>query len=124
LAVPAIFQLYWPTVTARELISAVADLACTASLGHSVTTAAKPPIRMPKGLGTLPLRRTGAVVNPIEKVMVRRSALLTPVMAEVALVLVLWATGSSLQSLWITPFIIFVLWIAIQLGHGHRRHCA
>jgi hypothetical protein len=43
-----------------------------------------------------------------------------------ALVLVLWATGSSLPSLWITPVIIFVLWIAIQsgLGYRHRHHGA
>jgi hypothetical protein len=35
----------------------------------------------------------------------------------------LWATGSSLPSLWITPVIIFVVWIAIQLGLKSRhRH--
>ena len=44
----------------------------------------------------------------------------------VALVLVLWATGSSIQLLWITPVIIFVAWIAIQLGlrYRHRHHTA
>jgi hypothetical protein len=44
----------------------------------------------------------------------------------VALVLVLWATGSPLPSLWITPVIIVVLWIAIQfgLGYRHRHHGA
>jgi hypothetical protein len=36
--------------------------------------------------------------------------------AAASLVLVLWAAGSAVQSLWITPVIIFVLWIAIQLG--------
>jgi hypothetical protein len=39
----------------------------------------------------------------------------------VGLVLVLWASGSALQSLWITPVIIVILWIAIQLGLGYRR---
>ena len=67
-------------------------------------------------------------MNPIEKVMVKRSTLfkLAVAVAVAALVLVLWATGSSLPSLWITPVIIFVLWIAIQLGLGyrHRRHGA
>jgi hypothetical protein len=47
-------------------------------------------------------------------------------LAVVALVLVLWATGSPLPSLWITPVIIVLLWIAIQLGLGyrHRHHGA
>jgi hypothetical protein len=62
-------------------------------------------------------------MNPIEQVMVKRSAHFTLALAVVALVLLLWALGSSIQSLWITPVIIFVLWIAIQLGLGYRhRH--
>jgi ABC-type transport system involved in cytochrome c biogenesis permease subunit len=60
-------------------------------------------------------------MNPIEKVMVNRSTLFKVAMAVAALVLVLWATGTSLPSLWITPVIIFVLWVAIQLGLGYRR---
>jgi hypothetical protein len=60
-------------------------------------------------------------MNPIEKVMVNRSTHYKLALAVVALVLVLWATGSSLPSLWITPVIIFALWIAIQLGLGYRR---
>jgi len=60
-------------------------------------------------------------MNPIEKVMVKRSSNFKLAAAVVALVLVLWATGSSLPSLWITSVIIFVLWIAIQLGLGYRR---
>jgi hypothetical protein len=65
-------------------------------------------------------------MDPIEKVIVKRSTLFKLVAAVVALVLVLWATGSSLPSLWITPVVIFVLWIAIQLGLGyrHRHHGA
>ena len=55
-------------------------------------------------------------MNPIEKVMVKRNTLFKLAVAVVALVLVLWATGSSLPSLWITPVIIFVLWIAIKLS--------
>jgi hypothetical protein len=65
-------------------------------------------------------------MNPIEKVMVNRSSQFKLAVAVALLVLVLWATGSAVQSLWITPLVIFVLWIAIQLGLGyrHRRHGA
>ena len=62
-------------------------------------------------------------MNPIEKVMVERSTHFKLALAVAALVLVLWATGSSLPSLWITPVIIFVAWIAIRLGLKSRhRH--
>ena len=65
-------------------------------------------------------------MNPIEKVMVNRSSGVKLVLAVAALVLVLWAAGSPLPSLWITPVIIFVLWIAIGLGreYRHRRRAA
>jgi O-antigen ligase len=65
-------------------------------------------------------------MNQIEKVMARRSSHFKLAVAVLALVLVLWATGSAIQSLWIAPLIIVVLWIAIQLGLGyrHRRHGA
>ena len=65
-------------------------------------------------------------MNPIEKVMVNRSPQFKLAVAVALLVLVLWATGSAVQSLWITPLVIVVLWIAIQLGLGyrHRRHGA
>ena len=65
-------------------------------------------------------------MNPVEKVMVKRSTLFELTVAVGALVLVLWATGSSLPSLWITPVLIFVLWIAIRfgLGYRHRHHGA
>ena len=65
-------------------------------------------------------------MNPVEKVMVKRSTLFKLAAAVAALVLVLWATGSSLSSLWITPVIIFALWIAVQLGlkYRHRQHSA
>jgi hypothetical protein len=62
-------------------------------------------------------------MNPIENVMVRRSSHVKLALAVVALVLVLWAAGSPLPSLWIAPVLIAVLWIAIQLGLGYRhRH--
>jgi fatty acid desaturase len=62
-----------------------------------------------------------AAMNPIEKVMARRSRHFK--VAVAALVLALWASGSSVQSLWLTPVIVFVLWVAIQLGRGyHDRH--
>jgi hypothetical protein len=69
-------------------------------------------------------RKLEAVMNPIEKVMVNRSQHFK--VAVAVLVLVLWASGSPVQSLWLTPVIIFVLWIAIQLGWGyhHRHHAA
>lgn len=41
--------------------------------------------------------------------------------AVLVLVLVLWATGSAIQSLWITPLVIVVLWVVIQLGLGYRH---
>ncbi|MGP7998913.1 MAG: hypothetical protein ACLPKI_16585 [Streptosporangiaceae bacterium] len=65
-------------------------------------------------------------MNPIEKVMVSRSSFFKLAVAVAALVLVLWATGSSIPWLWITPVIIFVLWIAIQLGlrYRHWHHAA
>jgi hypothetical protein len=65
-------------------------------------------------------------MNPVENVMVQRSSHVKLALAVVALVLVLWATGSPLPSLWITPVIIVVLWIAIQfgLGYRHRHHGA
>ena len=65
-------------------------------------------------------------MNPIEQVMVSRSSHLKLALAVAALVLVLWVTGSSIQSLWITPVIIVVAWIAIQLGlrYRHRHHAA
>ena len=65
-------------------------------------------------------------MNPVEKVMVKRSTLFKLAAAVAALVLVLWATGSSLLSLWIIPVIIFALWIAVQLGlkYRHRQHSA
>ena len=65
-------------------------------------------------------------MNPIEKVMVKRSSHVKLAVAVAALVLVLWAAGSSLPSLWIAPVVIFVLWIAMQLGLGyrHRHHGA
>ena len=63
-------------------------------------------------------------MNPIEQVMVSRSSHLKLALAVAALVLVLWVTGSSIQSLWITPVIIFVAWIAVRLGLRYRHHGA
>ena len=63
-------------------------------------------------------------MNPIEKVMTKRSTSFKVALAVVALLLVLWATGSSIGSIWLIPAIVFVLWTAIQLSlrfrHGHR----
>lgn len=58
---------------------------------------------------------------PIEKVMASRSSHVKLAVAVTLLVVVLWATGSAIQSLSVTPVIIVVLWTAIQLGIGYRR---
>jgi hypothetical protein len=66
-------------------------------------------------------------MNPIEKVMVNRSQhfKVAVAVAVAVLILVLWASGSPVQSLCLTPLIVFVLWIAIQLGLSyHNRHHA
>ena len=65
-------------------------------------------------------------MNPVEKVMVKRSTPVKLAAAVAALVLVLWATGSPLLSLWIIPVVIAALWIAVQLGlrYRHRQHSA
>jgi hypothetical protein len=64
-------------------------------------------------------------MNPTEKVTIRRSQHFKVAVAVAVLMLVLWASGSPAQSLWLTPVIIFVLWVAIQLGRGyHDRHHA
>jgi O-antigen ligase len=65
-------------------------------------------------------------MNPVEKVMTKRSSHFKLAVATVVVVLVLWVTGSSTQSLWMAPIIIFVLWIALQLGlaYRHRHHAA
>jgi hypothetical protein len=60
-------------------------------------------------------------MNTVEKVMVNRSSHVKLAAAVVLLVLVLWATGSPIQALWMTPIIICGLWIAIQLGFGYHR---
>jgi hypothetical protein len=59
-------------------------------------------------------------MNPIERVMVNRTSHLKLALAVVALVLILWASGSSLSSLWITPVIIFVLWAILQISLSYR----
>ena len=71
-------------------------------------------------------RKPEAVMNPTGKVMVNRSQHFKVAVAVAVLVLVLWASGSPVQSLWLTPVIVFVLWVAIQLGRGYhdRRHAA
>jgi hypothetical protein len=64
-------------------------------------------------------------MNPIEKVMVRRSSHVKLALAVAALVLVLWVTGAPVQSLWITAVIILAAWAGIQLWLRYRyRHRA
>jgi O-antigen ligase len=61
-------------------------------------------------------------MNPIEKVMTKRSTRFKVALAVAVLVLVLWLTGSSLQSLWVTPVVVIVLWIAVQSGMRYRHN--
>lgn len=62
-------------------------------------------------------------MNPIEKVMINRRSNAKLAFAVLALELVLWATGSSNQTLWITPVTILVLWVVLRLALKYRnRH--
>jgi hypothetical protein len=61
-------------------------------------------------------------MNPIEKVMTKRSTHFKVALAVAVLVLVLWLTGSSLQSLWVTPMVVIALWIAVQSGMRYRHN--
>jgi hypothetical protein len=63
-------------------------------------------------------------MNPIEKVMTKRSTEFKVVLAVVALVVVLLATGSSVGSVWPIPVIVVVLWITIQQSLRYRHHRA
>jgi hypothetical protein len=65
-------------------------------------------------------------MNPIQRLLAPRSSLFKLALALAALVLVLWAVGSSLASLWITPVVVLGFWIAMQTGrrYAHRRHGA
>ena len=60
-------------------------------------------------------------MNSIEEVMSPRSSTFKLLVAVAALTLVLWVSGAAVQSLWLTPVIILVAWIAVQLGLGYRR---
>jgi O-antigen ligase len=62
-------------------------------------------------------------MHRIEKVMTKRATTFKVAVAVVALLLVLWATGSTIGSIWMIPVIVFVLWIAIQLAlRFNHRH--
>lgn len=62
-------------------------------------------------------------LNPIEKVMIARSTTFKLTVAVALLVVVLWLSGSPIQSLWMTPVIILTVWIGIQVALWSRgRH--
>jgi dolichol kinase len=63
-------------------------------------------------------------MNPIEKVMTKRSTESKVVLAVAALVVLLLATGSSVGSVWPIPVIVVVLWITIQQSLRYRHHRA
>jgi len=62
-------------------------------------------------------------MNPIEKVMTKRSTQFKVVLAVAVLVVLLLATGSSVGSVWPIPVIVVVLWFTLQRGlhYGHHR---
>ncbi len=53
-------------------------------------------------------------MNPIERAMTNRSTAFKAVLAVAALLVILWATGSSFGSLWPIPVIVLVLWLVMQ----------
>ena len=63
-------------------------------------------------------------MNPIEKVMTKRSTESKVVLAVAALVVLLLATGSSVGAVWPIPVIVAVLWITFHQALRHRHHRA
>ncbi|MGO9959338.1 MAG: hypothetical protein ACLP50_25760 [Solirubrobacteraceae bacterium] len=63
-------------------------------------------------------------MNPIEKVMTKRSTAFKVALAVAVLVVLLLATGSSVGSVWLIPVIVAVLWIIVQQGLRYRHHRA
>lgn len=63
-------------------------------------------------------------MNPIEKVITKRSTEFKLALAVAALIVVLLATGASVGSVWPIPVIVFVLWIVLHRGlrYRHRQH--
>jgi hypothetical protein len=63
-------------------------------------------------------------MNPIEKVMTKRSMKFKVVLAVAVLVVLLLAMGSSAGSVWPIPVIVVILWIALEQGLRYRHHRA
>jgi hypothetical protein len=63
-------------------------------------------------------------MDSIERVMSNRSTAFKVTLAVVALLLVLWATGSTLGSIWPIPVIVFVLWTVMQMAIRLRHRGA
>lgn len=62
-------------------------------------------------------------MNPIEKLMTKRSREFKVALAVAALIILLLATGASIGSVWPIPVIVFVLWIILHRGLRYRyRH--
>jgi len=63
-------------------------------------------------------------MNPIEKVMTKRSTEFKGALAVAALIVVLLATGAAIGSVWPIPVIVFVVWIVFHGGlrYRYRRH--
>jgi len=62
-------------------------------------------------------------MNPIEKVMTKRSTEFKVALAVAVLIVLLLATGASMGAVWPIPVIVFVLWIVLHGGLRYRyRH--
>jgi hypothetical protein len=70
------------------------------------------------------MTRVEPVVNPIEKLMTKRSTGFKVVLAVAVLVVLLLAIGSSVGSVWPIPVIVIVLWFTVQQGLRYRHHRA
>lgn len=74
-----------------------------------------------KEKGKSPYGEWEAAMNPIEKVMTKRSPHFKMALAVAVLVLVLWLTGASFLTLWVTAVVVIVLWAVVRSGIG-RYH--
>jgi hypothetical protein len=63
-------------------------------------------------------------MNGIERVMTNRSTAFKVALAVVALLVVLWASGASVGSIWPIPVIVLILWVGIQMAIRVRQRAA
>jgi hypothetical protein len=63
-------------------------------------------------------------MNSIERVMTNRSTTFKVALAVGALLVILWATGASLGSIWLIPVIVFALWVVMHMAIRVRHRSA